>query len=1055
MNEGDMVKGPDRFRWLVLGILLAGALGLYGATMCWGAFPGLPAKSLAWHLWLDAFPTLLDGLWGRLVRVCAALPGGNVAGWMGGLSALFGAGCVAGLAALMMRVRYPMHDAHDPDEVQREAQARLLAGVTSGLFAMFSVPFWVMSTRSLPGTFHLFMLLGAVWLFSEYQRTGRAALLYFLGLLYGVGLTEFTTFWVMAPMAAILVIRAMLVRAELSWTVLVRVGLCLIPGLLFYVWNGWTLWTDSAVALRGFESMGTVIWYIWRDQWNQVVGGPFLIVAFLSSAPWGVLFLLRAKKPAWRYSAWQVILRLVVLSVALFALFYLDLHQVLKMVAPSFAGNLPSIGLFYPLGTPYLILAACAGYVAGEFWVMGQMREHRNAGIGHPLRRAMGMVGILLPLVAVAAGIRNGPVADGRPGRVMDEMANVVLDGLKGRDVLLSNAAMDDNVGLMGRRRNLPLVVISLPQTGSSIYRKYLAGIFQGTRQQALLQVGFGAFLQDFLGRDEGLQRVASLDEADALREFGYLVPDRLVFRAEASPEQIDWPALVESQKLFWMRMEGLAAAAVDPRNPAHGYHQYLLRLASKVANNIGFAQLEQGDVDGAMDSFHQARRLHPDNISALLNLWTIAQTKELPEAKEYEAEWEAFKERQMDSRVMWALGALHGYVHNTGYLVRQGMMWAVSGKPRMAEAELRRASGSQEVSSEVKAFLARAYLQSGEHQRSSEFYREILKENPQDQKSLLMLAEIAMGAGEIAEAERLLARAEEAGIPPDRIQFERAILAYLKGQGDVALASLKALVKREKNHIQAWSLLALLTADGRDAETYEQALKAIRDQRGTNPDVRLMLAELSMGRKEWGEARAELEQVTRMNPRHIRAWELLATVDFQERKRELAEDHVRVLLTLDPGNYTGNLLLGSFQYARGQHALAESSYRAALEAKRDPVALNDLAYLLLMKGEDLEEALALVNEALGLVPGSPLFLSTRSEILVQLGQLDDAEKDLQQVLAAWPDHAQALLLSARLYAARDQKAAALELAEALAGRMNELPVEKQGQLQDLLRQLR
>ena len=160
MNEGDMVKSPERFRWLVLGGLVAGALGVYAATMCWGAFPGLPAKSLAWHMWLDAFPSLLDGLWGRLVRLCAAASGGKVSAWMGALSGLFGAGGVALLAALMMRVRYSMHDVHDPDEVQREAQARLLAGLTTGLFLMFSVPFWVMSTRSLPGTFHLLLLLG-------------------------------------------------------------------------------------------------------------------------------------------------------------------------------------------------------------------------------------------------------------------------------------------------------------------------------------------------------------------------------------------------------------------------------------------------------------------------------------------------------------------------------------------------------------------------------------------------------------------------------------------------------------------------------------------------------------------------------------------------------------------------------------------------------------------------------------------------------------------------------------------------------------------------------
>ena len=74
MNEGDMVKSLERFRWLVLGGLVAGALGVYAATMCWGAFPGLPAKSLAWHMWTDC-----GGAWSGCAR---PLPAGRYPpGW--------------------------------------------------------------------------------------------------------------------------------------------------------------------------------------------------------------------------------------------------------------------------------------------------------------------------------------------------------------------------------------------------------------------------------------------------------------------------------------------------------------------------------------------------------------------------------------------------------------------------------------------------------------------------------------------------------------------------------------------------------------------------------------------------------------------------------------------------------------------------------------------------------------------------------------------------------------------------------------------------------------
>jgi len=1045
MNDTKASTPSGRFQYGVPLLLLAAALGLYGLTLSIGAFPGLPAKSLAWHLGLDSAPTLLDSLWGRLVRICAGLPG-SVALTMSLISAGFGAACVALVSALVIRVRYKLHDEHDSEEVARESQARLLAGLTTGFFLMVSIPFWVVSTRSLPGTFHLFLLLLATWFFSEYQRTGKAARLYALGLIYGVGITEFATFWVFAPLAAILVIRAMLQRAEFRWSVILRTALCLIPGLLLYPLNAWTLWSDPTAAQRGFHSMWGVLWYIWRDQWHLIVKAPhitgFLLVMALTVVPWSVLFLLRAKRPAWRYRIWPVLLRLVVLAVAAGTLFNASL-------APwNF------FGMFYVMITPYVILAACTGYVVGEFWVMGQRRDHRNAGIGQPLRSLMGLVGIMIPVAILSAGFFNLPVASGRSGGTVEQAAAQILEDLQGRDILLSNGVLDDSIRLVAHQRDQDLLVITLPLTQSEAYRQYLATVFDAPRQRALLQVGFSPFIQDFMSQDDGALRVAAIDLADLMREFGYLEPDHLITRVAVSKADVNISGLLEVQPPFWAWMEAWGDHPIDERNPASGYQAYLLRLASKVANNLGFMQVEAGDSRGAIETFHQARRLDPENISSLLNLLTIAQAEDLPELPVYEAEWEVFKARHVDSRVMWSLGALYGYVHNTGFLVRNGMMWAVSGKPRRAEAEMRRASGKKIVDVQVKAFLGRAYLQSGDLQRSKQFYREVLEENPSDPTALLMLAELSMNAEDYTGAAKLFDRAEEAGVPSGPLRFDRSVLAYLQGDTEGALAGLQAVVKADKENVRAWALLAMITGDGRDPNTYEKALKSLKNLQGTSPDVRLMLAELQINREEWAAARAELEQVTRMNPRQIRAWEMLVYIDFQERKREMAEDHVRALLTLDPANYTGNLMLGSFQYARAQFSLAESSYRAAIASRREPAALNDLAYLLMIKGNQMEEAMALIEEALTLQPDNAVFLSTRGEMLLREGRLDEAEADLQRVLFAMPDTPPALLLSAQLYAARGQNKAALELATGLMDRQGELPMEQQQQLQDLLKQL-
>ena len=73
----------------------------------------------------------------------------------------------------------------------------------------------------------------------------------------------------------------------------------------------------------------------------------------------------------------------------------------------------------------------------------------------------------------------------------------------------------------------------------------------------------------------------------------------------------------------------------------------------------------------------------------------TIATNENLPEAAEYQAQWEDFKSRQMDSRVMWSLAGLYGYVHNTGWLVRQGMIGEIiSAKPQARRRILEEAAG-------------------------------------------------------------------------------------------------------------------------------------------------------------------------------------------------------------------------------------------------------------------------------------------------------------------------------------------------------------------------
>ena len=107
-----------------------------------------------------------------------------------------------------------------------------------------------------------------------------------------------------------------------------------------------------------------------------------------------------------------------------------------------------------------------------------------------------------------------------------------------------------------------------------------------------------------------------------------------------------------------------------------------------------------------------------------------------------------------------------------------------------------------------------------------------------------------------------------------------------------------------------------------------------------------------------------------------------------------------------------------------------------------------------MLKGGAMEEARALIDEALAQQPDNPVYLSTRGELNLRDERLNEAEADLQRVMAAMPNHPQATLLTAQLYAARGQNAAAYEMARLLVDRQGELPAEQQQVLQSLLEQL-
>ena len=1022
-------------------LLFLVSLGLYLATLSWTPFPGLPTQALLAHLGGDSPPTPRDPLWGLLVKALARYSGLSLAAWTGLFSAVCGAACVAMLGMLMTRVAYVIRNEPGQSSFIREAQARRLSGLVAGLYLACSIPFWMISTRSLPGSFHLLLLLLAAWRFSEYQHWGRVRDLFFLGLLLGAGAAEHATVLLFLPLALFLIVREIFRWQSLgNWRVHVAgwlgfgLGLFLYPvhaTLLFRRGLAWGLFTSKAQALA--QILQDQLFLIAQLRFHP----GFPVVMFFSVVPWMTLFTMSRRSP-WFYEGWQIAVRLIFLGGLMGVLFD----------ASYSPWNLMGTG--YLLVTPYLILAICVGYMAGEIWILGEpqllvdRRWYMRAA-----RRAASALALLIPVAILLAGALNWFVVDARPGAGVAAAADEVLERLDGRDILMSNGLLDDTLQLAVRTRSLPVRVLSAPRTSSPPYLKHLALRFaEDSLRTPLEQADFGQFVENLMLSDTGPSQTAIIDMPDVFREYGYLVPDRFLYRIETSSNRVDVTALMESQIPFWERMADLTAHPAPERNLARPYQDLLGLMVSKVANNVGVMQAERGNEEAALAAFRLARRIHPKNLSVLMNLLEMGRRRELPETEELEADWDRRQEKLDGTR--WALAIRQGYLWQAREWVRRGFVWALSGVPVSQEGARFLPPPTEGGSWEAEQLLDQAYLLFGVPTPDEPTCRAELIRDDRNTTALMALCRLALRQNDPDIAEAYIAEAKAMGLPEEEALFDRAMLTHVRGDTPKAVEMLESLSRQTSGDPRVWMALVLLTDENNPLNA--QSLKVLKDLPSADLATRISLAAVYLSKKRWKEAQAELERGVQEDPKNTQLWEMMMTLAQESGNRKLMEASLRALLRRDPEHYLQYQNEGIEQYNKGQLAAAESAFRKGIQRRRDPTLLNNLATVIHEQDGNLAEALELVNEALRRQPGNGVMLTTRGEILLKMNRLKEAQTDLKDSLRQRGFEPKLAFLLAKSYELEGDRFRTLAVLKLLDAHRDQLCGEQQRELDALLK---
>ncbi len=1011
-------------------ILMVLCLVLYLVTLARGAVPG-PSSNLVLNA-LGLFPNLIPAalLWHAIARFLAAVSGGQAILVLNAFSALCAAISVGLLYAVM---RHSVFACLDPYAVRedRAGFVSVLAGGVSAAALGLSAPFWSVATRAHMMSFDIMLLLLAAWLLISFMRTGSLRYAIILTLIYGLLAAQFSTMIVMGPLFGVGILYGLWRHDKLLprhlglLAVLGVVGILVGYGLLTFFF-----YRSPGYVFRDYRGFWHLLWSIWVYQAMQIMHSlpreGWLIILFTTTVPWLTMLTMARRGLNDDRDIAIVFLHLIM---TLFAM-GVWLH------APLTPWRL--MGAQRVLITPYVLVAMVTGYLAA-FWFLlaGAWHDVRDQGIlalaffgfGKVLSLAMVVFAVVLPWWFADEAQPRGVSA-------VRDVAGDVVDSMEGRTWLVSDGGLDAHYFIAAWERGIPLQILSLPSGNQLIYQRYISSLLDDVRLQNAVRLSMPALLSEWFRDAERAAQVAILSEPDYWRRAGYAaVPQRMVY-VGVEPEALDITEGEGEAVVAFLRKAAERYATTSDDAAKLRVMLWAATHAGRLGNDFAVLLEDQGHDAAARSVYDAVLHIDPDNISSLLNLYAMVASGRIADAEgRIAARLQAFEEGLSERLRIWSLVRTYGIVRAPEAFAEMGWGWAYSGQARVAVEDVERAAAlaGDVRSPALEALMAEVYLLDDRPSESALIYRRLMEDPAERLRGMAGLYRLALRDRQIAVARDLLARMLEEGMPAERVVLEESLLDILDGAAEVALARLDDFLIDHRDSLRGWVLMAEAGMIVQNERALNRALRRIEMLEGGGGYYASTLrARIAFANNNFIQALDYYNMALNRRPGYKPLVEELLRLNLFLQRRDAAQRHMRTLLHVDPSHALALYVRGSLQIADGDYRLAEDSLRRSLESERLPLALNDLAWLLLQR-EAYAEAEEMVREALDINAEQAMAWSTLGNILMRTERLDEAEAAFSRALALDASRPITHLHQAELQIMRGRPAAAREILDQFA----------------------
>ena len=363
------------------------------------------------------------------------------------------------------------------------------------------------------------------------------------------------------------------------------------------------------------------------------------------------------------------------------------------------------------------------------------------------------------------------------------------------------------------------------------------------------------------------------------------------------------------------------------------------------------------------------------------------------------------------------------------------GMAALAKGDSALAQKSFQQAVSLNPTALDALEQLARIAVQQGDMSQLSDVATKEINAAPNFAGGYVWRAIMEMHQNAIDKAEADLQTSMRVAPHNPQPYVELAKIRFAQKHFPEAVTLLEQALQYDPNRVEAMQMLVSYDLYSNQPQ---KALSRLNDQIQKSPKnsgFLDLLAEVELQQKQTDQASATIQRAIQLNSKDVQAVTLYTKIAVQQGKTQNAVNLWQRWSDSHPKDANAVAILGTLEEATGNKQQAETDYRHALQIQpQQPIAANNLAYLMLENSEDLNVALTLAQTARQAMPNSPSTADTLAWAYYRKGTYEFARQLLEEAIKADPNSATKQYHLGMVYAKlKDKSNAEVHLKKAMA----------------------